>query len=144
MSVNVPQSALDPILAPVLRFMPPGQLAALHYALNGEERAGIAELVAKVAATMATMPRTYQTDNQADNAVIHLHYFRGGCDWYITELDKEGYGGEQAFGLVVLNGDTMNASLGYICIDELVGCGVEMDLYWSPITLAAAKQKHEQ
>ena len=49
---------------------------------------------------------------------MHLHYFRAGSDWYITEKDMEGAGTRQAFGYAVLNGDTQNAELGYIDIGE--------------------------
>lgn len=140
MSVNL-RHTLNPALAPVTPFMPRPELAALDYALKGEEGAAIAQIVAAVATTIATMPRTYQTDSQGDAATVHLHYFRAGSDWYITELDCEGFGGEQAFGFVVLNGDTMNAELGYISIEELVANNVELDLYWTKRTLGELKQQ---
>lgn len=37
---------------------------------------------------LAKIPALYATENQrADEKVMHLHYFTGGCDWYIAELD---------------------------------------------------------
>ncbi|MEQ1916574.1 MAG: DUF2958 domain-containing protein, partial [Gallionella sp.] len=73
-----------------------------------------------------TMPKTYQTDRQ-DDPVVYLHYFKGGCDWYITELDFEAEQ-LQAFGKADLGMGF--PELGYISIVELLECGVELDLHW--------------
>lgn len=139
MSVSL-RKPTHPALKPVLPFLPSAELAALDYGLKGEESAAIADILANVANTLATMPRTYQTDGQGDAAMIHLHYFRGGSDWYITELDKLGDGRQQAFGFVILNGDVHSAELGYISIEELTAHGVELDLYWTKRTLGELKQ----
>lgn len=38
---------------------------------------------------LATIPGLYETENvRLDDKVLHLHYFVGGCDWYIAELDS--------------------------------------------------------
>jgi len=57
-------------------------------------------------------------------------------DWYITEKDM---GDEQiqAFGLADLGMGF--PELGYISIEELVENGVELDLHWTPKTLAEVK-----
>src|SRR4051812_29433810 len=47
--------------------------------------------------------------------VVHLHYFVGGCDWWVVELDP---GERLAFGYVCL-GDPQMAEWGYIPLDEL-------------------------
>jgi len=67
--------------------------------------------------------------------VIHLHFFIGGCDWYIAEYSPE----EDLFwGYAILNGDTEMAEWGYISFKELrelvVGPGIEVDrdLHWEP------------
>lgn len=37
-----------------------------------------------------TIPALYATENvPIKDKVIHAHYFVGGCDWYIAELDRE-------------------------------------------------------
>jgi hypothetical protein len=37
---------------------------------------------------LATIPRLYETENvPLKDKVIHLHFFIGGCDWYIAEFD---------------------------------------------------------
>jgi hypothetical protein len=86
------------------------------------------------------MPRTHGQDGLGDQAIAYLHYFKGGADWYITELDIETPdepGQHQAFGLVNLG---HGAELGYISIPELVANGVELDLHFSPTTLATLKK----
>jgi hypothetical protein len=62
-----------------------------------------------------------------------MHFFIGGCDWYIAEYSPE----EDLFwGYAILNGDTENAEWGYISFKELrelvVGPGIEVDrdLHW--------------
>ena len=73
------------------------------------------------------------SDGKGGQAVAHLHYFMGGCDWFIFEKDVEG-GVDQAYGYAILNGDLHNAELGYISIAELVAAGVELDLHFTPKT----------
>jgi hypothetical protein len=61
-----------------------------------------------------------------------LHYFYGGGDWYITELDKET---NEAYGYAILNGDTQNSEFGYMNLNELTNSYINLDLYWSFQTL---------
>lgn len=121
-------------------WLPRGEMLAIRSALRGEEAAGFKKKMREIVWTMETMPATYETDGQGDAATVHLHYFLGGSDWYIVERD----GSDeqlQAFGLAILNGDTINAEMGYINIGELVAHGVELDLYWTPRTLAEIKKE---
>ena len=46
--------------------------------------------------------------------LIHLHFFIGGCDWYICEYD----GDDLFWGYAYLN-DPQNAEWGYISFPEL-------------------------
>lgn len=87
-----------------------------------------------------TMPKTYEQDGMGDEAIAHLHYFSGSSDWYITEKDMDG-GVQQAFGYAILNGDEEMAGLGFISIEELTSHGVELDLHFTPCTLATIKAK---
>ena len=65
---------------------------------------------------LATIPRIYQTENvPLKDKIIHLHFFIGGCDWYIAEFDGE----DIFFGYAILNGDLVNAEWGYISFSEL-------------------------
>src|SRR3989442_851268 len=77
--------------------------------------------------------KTHDKHSKGDAAIVYLHYFNGSMDWYITEKDMEAGGQHQAFGLADF-GD--GGELGYISIVELIRNHVELDLYWTPCTLA--------
>ena len=117
------------------RFMSEAQISALGDACYGEERHYFINKIVELAEHLDTMPKTYEQDGKGDEAVVHLHYFRGGMDWYITEKDMEEEQ-NQAFGLADLG---YGGELGYISIQELIDNGVELDLYWEPKTLAEVK-----
>lgn len=117
-------------------FVPVMQLQCLVDGLRGEERAFFREKLRELEATIRDMPATYGQDGLGDDAVVHLHYFFGGADWWITEKDVDG-GTPQAFGLVDLG---HGPELGYISIDELVRVrGMDIDLHWKPVTLGELK-----
>ena len=79
------------------------------------------------------IPKLYEQDGKGKNAVVYLHYFYGGSDWYITELDKKT---NEAFGYAILNGDIQNSELGYMNLNEFADTnGIDLDLYWSFKTL---------
>ena len=85
------------------------------------------------------IPPMYAQDGKGKNAVVWLHYFHGGSDWYITELDKES---NVAFGYVILNQDSQMSEFGQISLDELVDIDLmNLDLYWSVKTLNQAFQQ---
>ncbi len=63
---------------------------------------------------------------------IHMHFFIGGCDWWVSEYDPET---KNMFGFCCLN-DTMNAEWGYVSLNELkdVKIGfmeVDKDKHWT-------------
>lgn len=112
-------------------YLSTSQLSTLVRMCNGEEGAFFRQKLLDIQRTIETMPRTYGQDGLGNAAVVHLHYFVGGCDWWITELDITD-GVTQAFGLASLG---YEPELGYISITELIANGAEMDLYWSNQTL---------
>jgi len=61
-------------------------------------------------------PPVYSQDGKGLDAIVHAHYFIGGCDWLVTEYDP---GDDLAFGWACLNGDRQNAELGYVSLAEL-------------------------
>jgi hypothetical protein len=82
---------------------------------------------------LAKIPRLYETENQAaKDKLIYLHFFIGGCDWYVSEYDGE----DLFFGYAILNGDTEMAEWGYVSFRELrslkirPGFEVECDAFW--------------
>jgi hypothetical protein len=107
------------------------QLMAMNDGLRSEEKKFFIEKLLAIANTMRTMPKTYQQDGLGDQAIAYLHYFVGGCDWWITELDIED-GVSQAFGLASLG---YEPELGYISIIELIRNSAELDLHWTPKTI---------
>jgi hypothetical protein len=84
-------------------------------------------------AQLAQIPELYATDFiPTKHKKIYLHFFIGGCDWYIAE-----YGGNDTFfGFAILNNDDEMAEWGYISFKELrdikVNGWVEIDcdLHW--------------
>ncbi len=83
---------------------------------------------------LKALPKLYETEKiPLKNKTIHLHFFIGGCDWYITEYD----GKELFWGYAILNNDLEMSEWGYISFRELMelnirGIEVDNDLYWKP------------
>lgn len=119
-------------------FINPSQLSVLRTnSTDSEEKEFFIDKLAQMEEIIKNMPQTYEQDGKGDEAVAHLHYFRGGMDWYITEKDMEGDEGQyQAFGLANLG---HGAELGYIAIKELIENSIEIDLFFEPKTLKAIK-----
>ncbi len=122
-------------------FVPHAQLEVMTLGLSGEERGFFREKMREIERTIATMPVTYAQDGKGDSAVVYLHYFAGGADWWITEKDMDG-GVAQAFGLVDLGG---GPELGYVSIEELTSLRTaNLDLHWKPKTIAEVKSLIDQ
>lgn len=148
----------------VSAFFPQEQLITLtHLILDADNSDGESEsqyfigILEKFKNTFEHMPKTYETapvesengENEVEHylqqtgeAIAYLHYFVGGCDWWITEKDcKEEQ--HQAFGVVSLQG--YSPELGYISITELTQLRVngpygfplviELDFNWEPTRL---------
>jgi hypothetical protein len=84
---------------------------------------------------LAKIPRLYTSENKSwQDKLIYMHFFIGGCHWYVAEYDtKEGV----FFGYAILNNDLENSEWGYVSLDELLdinihGIEVDRDLYWTP------------
>ena len=138
--MNTKQDGIN-ALCTLKEYMPLGQLSALSEAIRGEEREYFIDKLVALTALIATMPKTYEQENLGDQAIVSLHYFRGNMDWYITEKDVETIdnpGQHQAFGLADFGN---GGELGYISIVELVKNGVELDLYFTPCTIASVRNK---
>ena len=84
---------------------------------------------------LSSIPRIYETESTPlAEKLVHLHFFIGGCDWYIVEYD----GDDLFFGYTILNGDMINAEWGYISFSELRGVKVgfveiDNDLHWTVV-----------
>ena len=112
----------------------PEQYEVITDAMMGEEGDHFIELIDRIHAMWQAMPKTYETDGQGRAALARLHYFIGGCDWWVVEkdADPDGAGQVQAFGIADLG---MGRELGYISIPELLENGAELDLYFKAKTI---------
>ena len=55
---------------------------------------------------LSKIPKLYETEHiPLQDKLIHLHFFIGGCDWYIAEFDGE----DLFWGFAILNDDFQNA-----------------------------------
>lgn len=127
---------------PLLRsYMHPLQLyAVLDGCCYGEEKEAFIAKLCEMADLIRNAPKTYEQDGLGDEAIAYLHYFKNGCDWYITELDIESEQ-LQAFGLADLGG---GGELGYISIVELLENEVELDLYFEPTPIKDMPKLYDQ
>ncbi len=131
-------------------FIGHNQLSVMKRNCRGEEGQYFRDMIKTLKKTIATMPKTYETDGQGDEAIATLHYFNSSSDWYIVERDAGSPDDEvqgvqaQAHGFAVLNGDYECAESGYISIQELIENGVELDLYYKPQTIAQIKAVYEK
>ena len=115
-----------------------------NLAKTSEEKLHFQDRIHSLAKTIETMPKTHDQDGLGDKAVAHLHYFKNGCDWYITEKDAgspddapEDKGKQfQAFGIANIG---YGYELGYISIQELIENNAEIDLYFKPRTIGEIK-----
>jgi len=106
---------------------------------NGEEKNYFIKLIDKMETKIETIPELYRTEEEGNDSMIGLHYFLGGSDWYVTELDKEE---RILFGYVILNEDTEMSEFGYISLNELLGIqDVELDFHWEEITIGEMKKR---
>jgi len=76
---------------------------------------------------LARIPRLYDSENTPlQEKQIYLHFFIGGCDWYVAEYD----GKDLFFGYAILNNDYQMAEWGYFSFAELKALsfsGIEID-----------------
>jgi hypothetical protein len=64
---------------------------------------------------MNKIPKLYETEDvPLKEKQVHLHFFIGGCDWYICETN-----GDMMWGFCILNNDYEMAEWGYVSLSEL-------------------------
>ncbi len=122
-------------------FINPLQMKFIVELMTGEEGQFFIDKINELAAVVATMPKTYETDGQGESAIAYLHYFKHGADWYITERDIEtakAPGQHQAFGWADIG---YGGELGYISIVELLQNRVELDLHFTPRPVGEVKRE---
>ena len=121
-------------------YMNMSQAAVIRQGFFGEEGEYFENLLQETADTVSKMPALYEQDGKGGEAIVHLHYFVGACDWYITEVSiSEGNGRLTAFGYVDLGMGF--PELGYIDMEELTSTAAQMDLHWTAKTLNEVKRE---
>ena len=90
--------------------------------------------------SLAACPKLYQIEDvPIEEKMIHLHFFIGGCDWYIAEFDGE----DLMFGFANLD-DLPNAEWGYISLSEIQSSIAEFDKFWTPKPFKEIKAELER
>jgi len=122
-------------LARFQKLTPRGQFATVRTLLRGEEGAFFTDTITRLLGVWDTMPKTYETDGQGMEAIARLHWFTGGCDWWIVEKDSDpdNAGQVQAFGIADLGQGCRE--LGYINLVEILRAGAELDFHFTPVTV---------
>ena len=91
---------------------------------------------------LETIPKLYETEAvPLKQKQIHLHFFIGGCDWYIAEFD----GDNLFFGFAILNSDYEMAEWGYVSFEELKaieinGIHVDCETSWEKRKASAVEK----
>lgn len=91
---------------------------------------------------LSRLPKLYETGHiPAKDKLIYLHFFIGGCDWYVAEFDGE----DTFFCFAVLNDDLDNAEWGYASFSEMQaininGLEIDRDLHWKPVPAGAVER----
>ncbi|MEB8535544.1 DUF2958 domain-containing protein [Acidithiobacillus ferriphilus] len=109
--------------------LPKAQRAFVQQLLRGPEARFFSDKMRELEAMLPTIPDLRETDGQGEDAVVHLHYFTGSADWYITEMVRDpDYAGD-AFGLADLGMGF--PELGYMSLPEIMGVA-ELDFHFAP------------
>ena len=84
---------------------------------------------------LSKIPKLYETEEfPCKDKQIYLHFFIGGCDWFIAEYSKDQ---DIFFGFACLNGDWECADWGFVSFEELKSLNIrgmqidcELEEYW--------------
>jgi hypothetical protein len=106
-------------------------LPKMQYRMMRESPKVYADEINRMNEIIAKIPLLNETDGKKVHP-LGLHYFVGGCDWYIVEWDRQ----DQFFGYAILNSDYDSSEWGYISLTEILDLEfpqkfllVNLDLY---------------
>jgi hypothetical protein len=124
------------------------QAAAIRCAMRGEEGGWFRAKIAEIQAVLDAAPVTYETEGLGDARRVVVHYFGPSVDVWLVELDRgaaldapEDYQ-SQAYGYTALYGlGWEGAEAGWVCLPEILAAGLELDLHWTPKTVAEMTEK---
>jgi hypothetical protein len=105
--------------------------------LRGMESNDFNEVIQTITKLVEALPDYCAEGYDPDtNETAYLHYFYGGCDWFIMNWDSDN---QEFYGYAILNSDIEMSEYGYISVDELISDGrIELDFYWTPVTVEEA------
>lgn len=82
------------------------------------------------AAELKALPALYSQEDQGDKAMVQVHFFTGGYDFWATEFDPEQ-------GVFFGKARLFETELGTVSVQDLQSAKwVERDLYWKPKPLS--------
>ena len=114
-----------------------------NYLLNqvqGEEKSYFISALKDISKAVVNAPKPYSTDGSEQHPLV-IHYFSGGTDIYVCEIDKDE---ESYFGYTILNGDFENAEWGYGSLDEVRHISsMDLDLDINPEMTIERKLYHD-
>lgn len=122
-------------------FLSTKQNSFLMAQCNGEAQKLAINKLNAIAQIIDDMPKSFEQVGKGDQAIAYLHYSTDDSDWFITEKNADGYIGE-AFGYTILNGRQHFSDpngKGLVSIFEITRHGAELDLEFTPCTIAEVK-----
>lgn len=128
-------------------YLPPHQAEAIKSNLRGEEGEYFMQLLCDLAEQFMFAPRTYDQSDVRD-PIAHFHYFKGGYDCYVTELDigdpecPDDLTQHQVRAYARYDHMPEYAELSYAHFPELFESKVDLDFHWEPTPLSEIKRKH--
>lgn len=124
------------------KYIPPMELQTIISYLDDETGPHFRKLLKKTEEKIKAVPSLYSGEEQGLKARVHLHYYVGGTDFYVSEMDQET---GETFGFACINGDRENAELGYNNISEIISIPwIELDLYFdNSVTLGEIVKKYK-
>ena len=112
------------------------QLNVFRYLMQSDEGSFFNETINELMEIANEMPRTYETKDIAENnKIAHLHYFKGGFDFYMVEMDALPEL-SKCFGFIKGH----ETEWDYISLPDILKAGVELDLHWTPKSIAEIKK----
>lgn len=135
---SYPKPTQKKMLSLLKYFVPYPQLDVVRMLTRGEEGRFFSQKIRELYETINTMPKIYETQNQGDEAIVHLHYFGRGYDLFITERDTS-LEQKQAFGYTYVQSER-SGFLAYVDVNNFIQfADANLDLHWKTISLKECK-----
>lgn len=109
--------------------------------VGGPQAELAASKVFEIQQSIRSLPVGEATGTIRDDALCYLHYQKGDINFYVTEKQFHEGAGELVMCMRVVDGGR-NVDFFYARLDAINGFvdGLELDLYWKPMTIAEAKK----